>query len=52
MVRLEEMHINEIKHRIGVLTAIKNSLEFTGRVLPENDKTKLAALTNELNRRA
>lgn len=38
----------EIKQRIGVLTTIKASLEFTGRALPDDDAEKLSAYREEL----
>jgi hypothetical protein len=48
MFNPKQMSDSEIKQRIGVLLAVKASLEFSGRVLPEEDKTKFDALREEL----
>lgn len=51
MKKISEMHTNELKQRIGVLTAVKNSLEFSGRFLDEVDSKKLADYKEALERR-
>lgn len=51
MKKIREMHTNELKLRIGVLTAVRNSLNLSGRFMDEVDARRLADYKEELKKR-